>query len=72
MGSRNLKTIKGKEYLYYVISQDGEKRAIYCGLASKPESEKKALELELKYLKLQKEKLSQKVISVEHQLRKMR
>ena len=43
MGSRNLKTIKGKEYLYYIISENGEKRAIYCGLASKPESEKKSI-----------------------------
>ena len=72
MGSRNLKTIKGKKYLYYIISENGKKRAIYCGLASKIESEKKTLELELQYLKLQKKDLTQKVVMVERQLKKMK
>jgi len=33
-----------------VVSEKGVKRVIYCGLASKPESNKKALELELEYV----------------------
>lgn len=69
MGSRNIKNIKGKDYLYYVVSEDGKKRAIYCGLASSPESEQKALKLELEQLKQQKKTLSQKVIEIENRLR---
>ena len=70
MGSRNIKTIKGKDYLYYIVSEDGKKRAIYCGLASDPETELKALKLELDQLKKQKKNLSEKVIEIENKLRK--
>lgn len=70
MGSRNIKTIKGKDYLYYIVSEDGKKRAIYCGLLSNPESEQKALKLELEQLKEQKKSLSQRVIEIENKLRK--
>lgn len=69
LGSRNIKTIKGKDYLYYVVSEDGKKRAIYCGLLSNPETEQKALKLELEQLKEQKKNLSQKVIEIENKLR---
>ena len=72
MGSRNLKTIKGNEYLYYIISEDGKKRAIYCGLASKPESEKKALQLELEELQTQKKLLIKKSEHVKNQISKIR
>lgn len=51
MGSRNLKTIKGRTYLYYVISEEGKKRAMYCGPASKPESERRAIDYEIAELK---------------------
>ncbi len=71
MGSRNLKTNKGRKYLYYVISENGEKRAIYCGLASKPESEKRALKLELEEIKKQKRNLSQKVIEIESKIKEL-
>ncbi|KAF6246383.1 hypothetical protein C6990_09665 [Nitrosopumilus sp. b3] len=70
MGSRNIKNIKGKDYLYYIISEDGKKKAIYCGLLSNPESEKKALKLELGQLKQQKKNLSEKVIEIENKLKK--
>lgn len=70
MGSRNIKNIKGKDYLYYIVSEDGKKRAIYCGLASNPESEQKALRLELTQLKEQKKNLSERVIEIENKLRK--
>ena len=70
MGSRNIKTIKGKDYLYYIVSEDGKKRAIYCGLASDPESEQKALRLELDQLKEQKKNLAQKVIEIENKLKR--
>ncbi len=61
MGSRNLKTIKGKEYLYYVISENGKKRAMYCGLASKHESSKKAIQLEILELKKKKQQITKKI-----------
>ena len=70
LGSRNIKTIKGKDYLYYVVSEDGKKRAIYCGLLSNPESEQRALRLELAQLKEQKRNLSERVIEIENKLRK--
>jgi hypothetical protein len=70
MGSRNIKTIKGNDYLYYVISEGGKKKAIYCGLLSNPESEQTALKLELAQLKEQKKSLSEKVIEIENKLRK--
>lgn len=70
MGSRNIKTIKGKDYLYYVVSEDGKKRAIYCGLLLNPESEQKALRLELTQLKEQKKNLSERVIEIENKLKK--
>jgi formate-dependent nitrite reductase cytochrome c552 subunit len=70
MGSRNIKTIKGKEYLYYIVSEDGVKRAIYCGLASSKDAEQKALKLELEQLKEQKKNLSEKMIEIENKLRK--
>lgn len=70
MGSRNIKNIKGKDYLYYVVSEDGKKRAIYCGLASSKETEQKALKLELEQLKEQKKNLSEKMIEIENKLRK--
>jgi hypothetical protein len=70
MGSRNVKTIKGKDYLYYIVSEDGKKRAIYCGLATESETEKKALKLELEQLKQQKKNLNEKMIEIENKLRK--
>ena len=70
MGSRNIKTIKGKDYLYYVVSEEGKKRAIYCGLLSNPDTEQKALRLELAQLKEQKRNLSEKVIEIENKLKK--
>jgi len=70
MGSRNIKNIKGKDYLYYVISDDGKKKATYCGLASSKEAEQNALKLELEQLKQQKKNLSEKMIEIENKLRK--
>ena len=69
MGSRNLKTIKGNEYLYYIISENGKKRAVYCGLASKSESEKRALKLELGELQSQKKILTEKTMTVQNKLK---
>ena len=63
-----IKEINGNEYLYYVYYENGKKKDVYCGLASKPESKKKLLEQELKQLKVQKKNISQKVIETEFKL----
>lgn len=60
---------KGRQYLYYIVSENGKKRAIYCGLASKPESEKKALQLEMEQLKKQKTVLREKMIEIESKIK---
>ena len=71
MGSTTIKIVKGREYLYYVYYDNGQKKNIYCGLASKPESQKKALELELEYMKNQSKNLSQKMIETERKIKKI-
>lgn len=68
MGSRNIKTIKGKQYLYYIISKNGKKKALYCGLASKSESKKKAIIFEIECLKSQKQILIQRIKTLEYKL----
>lgn len=71
MGSTTIKVVKGREYLYYVYYDNGQKKNIYCGLATKPESKKKALELELEYMKNQSRNLSQKMIEIEQKIKKI-
>ncbi len=67
--STSVKTIKGKQYLYYTYYDQGKKRDMYCGLASNVQSEKKALQFELERLKKQKKSLSQKVIELEAKMK---
>jgi len=69
MGSRNLKTIKGKDYLYYIVSEDGKKRAIYCGLASASESNRKAIQLEISELTKKKQLITQKITELSAHLK---
>ena len=71
MGSTTIKVVKGREYLYYVYYDNGQKKNVYCGLASKPESQKKALELELEYMQNQSRNLSQKMIETEQKIKKI-
>ena len=61
MGTKATKMIKNRKYLYYVIYEDGKQKAKYCGLASKPESEKKALDFEISELKNKKEIIIKKI-----------
>ena len=65
MGSTAIKTIKGKEYLYYIYYVDGKKNEKYCGLASNDTSKRKAIEFELVELKLNKNKLIEKIKQLE-------
>ena len=70
MGSTSTKLIKGNEYLYFVYYENRKKKEVYCGLASKSESKKKALQFELERIKDQKNNLSQKVMEIEIKLKK--
>jgi len=69
VGSTTTKTVRGKEYLYYVHYENRKKKEVYCGLASSQEAEQKALKLELEQLKEQKKTLSEKVIEIVNKLR---
>ena len=66
-----IKRIKNHDYLYFVYYENGTRYDVYCGLASKPESKRKFLKLELEYLKEQKDNLSDKVIHIESKLNKI-
>ena len=69
--STRIREIKGNKYLYYTYYENGKKQEIYCGLASNPESKRKALEAELEYLKKQKGTLLQKINETESKLNKI-
>ncbi len=69
--STSVKTIKGKQYLYYTYYDQGKKRDMYCGVASDVTSEKKALQFELEHLKEQEKSLSQKVIEIETKMKSL-
>jgi hypothetical protein len=68
------KNVKGTEYLYftYYDQKSGKKKEVYCGLASKPESKKKALNLEITYLMEQKDNLDEKVNKAENELKQLK
>lgn len=65
------KNVKGKEYLYftYYDQNTSKKKEVYCGLATKKESKKKALEFEVSYLREQKNNIDEKVQEVEKKLK---
>ena len=56
-----IKEINGSRYIYYIYYEDGKKKDVYCGLTSKPESKRKALELELQQLMEQSKQLAKKI-----------
>ena len=55
MGTQITRSRNGKEYLYYAYYDDGVRKEMYCGLAGKPESNKKAYEYEVEELTKQKQ-----------------
>lgn len=71
MATTVIKTIKDKKYLYFSYYDNGKKCERYCGLASKPKSEKIALQFELEYVKEQKRNLTQEVFRIEKKLDNM-
>lgn len=69
MGSTTTKTVKGKEYLYYVHYENRKKKEVYCGQADTHEAKRKALELELEQLKKNKKELNLKISNLENELK---
>ena len=69
MGCRNVKTIKGRKYLYFVSRQDGTIKAVYCGPAAKPDSEKKALKAELEHVRAQIDALQKNESEIRKKIR---
>ncbi len=61
MGSTAIRKVKGNDYLYYIHYENGIKKTVYCGLVSRPESKRKAKELEIKDLEKQKEQIIMKL-----------
>ena len=61
MGGTVVKKIKNSEYLYYSYYDDGKKLALYCGLASNPDSQRKAKLYEIEELEKQKARITVKI-----------
>lgn len=72
MGCRNIKTVKGRQYLYYVVSQGTDKKALYCGAVGKKESTQKALAFEIKELRSRKKMISMRIQKRELELQKIK
>ena len=67
----SIKKINGCEYLYYHYYEDGKKRDVYCGPASKPESKIKALKAEIEYAKSQSRHYIEHVKELENKIKKL-
>ncbi len=65
------KTVNDERYIYFSHYENGKKKEVYCGLASKSESKKKALELEITHLTKQKDELKNKVSKAESELKQI-
>ena len=65
-----IKDVNGSEYLYYVYYEDGKKKDVYCGLASKTESKEKALSLEMEDLGRKKKIIVEKMEKLSLKLNK--
>ena len=68
---KSTRTVKGKDYLYYIHYENGIKKTVYCGLSSKSESKRKAMKLEIESIKEQKRELSEKVIELESKIKSL-
>ena len=59
-----IKEINGKNYVYFIHYPEGKKVDVYCGVESKPESQRKALVLEMDETKRQIAALNEKLIEL--------
>lgn len=61
MGSEVIRTIRNTKYLYYVYYDNKERKEIYCGRLSDPDSKNKAQSAELCDLQSQRERISKRI-----------
>lgn len=64
MGTQIVRVRNGKEYLYYAYYDDGKRLEMYCGLAGKTESKKKAYKYEVEELTKQKIAITKKITTL--------
>lgn len=71
MGKTATKTVRGKTYLYYsrYDPETKSKKEVYCGMASNPEAEKKAIRLELEELEKTKKNINEKINDLKARLK---
>ena len=62
------KVVNGKDYVYFIHYPNGRKVDVYCGAASKPESRKRVLEMEIDETERQMGELSAKLADLRAQL----
>lgn len=70
LGSISIKTIKDKQYMYYIYYANDAKYEKYCGLASSDESKRKAIEFELEELEGQQKSIALKISELSSKLNK--
>ena len=72
-GTRDIKTITGNKYVYYQYhDQNGQRKTKYCGPLGKPESEIKALEVELECMMQIKHQRDQRVIEISSEIKRLK
>ena len=65
MGTQSIKTINGRDYIYYVY-QDKDRRVFKCcGPADKHDAKRLANDMELRDLKLQKIRIEKRIKQLE-------
>ena len=69
VGAEVLRNLNGKRYLYYVYYDEGNRKEIYCGLASKPESKHKSTEIQVMELTKQKKAITEKILVLNNKIR---
>ncbi len=69
MGSKVLRTINGNEYLYYVYYLNHKRKEVYCGLATKPESQTKAKAERVEELIRQRKIINKKITVLNSEIR---
>ena len=66
-----IKTVRGKRYVYFwFYDGKGRKTEKYLGPVEDPETEKKALKLQLEYLQKVKDEIEKEIKKVKRKLRK--
>lgn len=70
MGTRTIRKIRNKEYLYYIYYENKQRREVCCGLVSDPKSNKKLKDTMLADLQKQKENITAQIktlkLNVDH------